>query len=231
MTTDNDAPAAGLVERIMRQIEDVMIDAEVDYPAGREAGPRVSYDDDAIRNYIFAALQAPQEAGVAVKALEWNREAPTQWQSETWKAESLVGEYDIQREKDGTFSGFAPNAGTDLFGTLEAAKAAAQADFDKRIRSALSQPVATPAPHGDYWHSINTAPEDEHVILATSGDHVGEALMLRDQDTGEQKWTWAGAPVSKFHTPLGWRPMPSPIRFAVPDDNRSGGFDGPTGAE
>ena len=94
-----------------------------------------------------------------------------------------------------------------------------------------AQPVATPAPHGDYWHSINTAPEDEHVILATSGDHVGEALMLRDQDTGEQKWTWAGGPVSKFHTPLGWRPMPSPIRFAVPDDNRSGGFDGPTGAE
>lgn len=97
--------------------------------------------------------------------------------------------------------------------------------------SALSQPVATPAPHGDYWHSINTAPEDEHVILATSGDHVGEALMLRDQDSGEQKWTWAGGPVSKFHMPLGWRPMPSPIRFEVPDDNRSGGFDGPTGAE
>lgn len=102
-----------------------------------------------------------------------------------------------------------------------------------RVRATLrqSKPQALPDGYGDYWHSIDTAPEDEHVILATSGDHVGEALMLIDEDTGRQKWTWASGPVSKFHEPLGWRPMPSPIRAPVPSDNRPGGFDGPTGAE
>lgn len=72
-----------------------------------------------------------------MKALEWDREAPTEWKPETWKAQSLVGECDIQREKDGRFSGFAPNAGTDLFGTLDEAKAAAQAGYSARILSAL----------------------------------------------------------------------------------------------
>ncbi|GGE36549.1 hypothetical protein GCM10007276_12550 [Agaricicola taiwanensis] len=84
---------------------------------------------------------------------------------------------------------------------------------------------------GQMWRSIDTAPEDEHVILATTGDHVGEALMLIDKDTGQQKWTWAGGPVSKFHIPLGWQPMPSAITKPVPSDNRAGGFDGPTGAD
>ena len=81
-----------------------------------------------------------------------------------------------------------------------------------------------------YWKSIASAPEDEHVILCTSGGHVGEALMLLDEDTGRQKWTWACGPVSKFHQPLGWQPMPSAI-FHLVDDDRDGGFDGPTGAD
>ena len=72
-----------------------------------------------------------------VKALEWDRESPTEWKPETWKAESIFGEYDIQREKDGTFSGFAPNVGTNIFGTLAEAKAGAKADYDARILSAL----------------------------------------------------------------------------------------------
>ena len=59
------------------------------------------------------------------------------------------------------------------------------------------------------WLPVDTAPEDQHVILATTGGHVGEALMLRDEDTGQQKWTWALGPVHPNHTPLGWQPMPS----------------------
>lgn len=58
------------------------------------------------------------------------------------------------------------------------------------------------------WRPIDSAPEDEHVILATSGGHVGEALMLHDEDTGQQKWTWALGPVHPAHIPLGWKPMP-----------------------
>jgi hypothetical protein len=93
---------------------------------------------------IIAALSpteapAPATGGmVRVKALEWDRESPTEWTPETWKAQSLVGEYDIQREKDGRFSGFAPNAGTDLFGTLNEARAAAQADYEARISASLA---------------------------------------------------------------------------------------------
>ena len=82
-----------------------------------------------------------------------------------------------------------------------------------------------------YWRSIDTAPEDEHVILATSGGHVGEAIMLIDEDTGKQKWAWAFGPVHPNHEPYGWQPMPSAIDFPVPSDLRNGGFDGPTGAE
>lgn len=85
--------------------------------------------------------------------------------------------------------------------------------------------------YGTYWRSIDTAPEDEHVVLATTGDHVGEAVMLVDEDTGKQKWTWALGPVHPSHVPLGWQPMPTAIRHPIPSDNRPGGFDGPTGAD
>jgi len=78
------------------------------------------------------------------------------------------------------------------------------------IRSAL---VASP--EQVVWLPINSAPEDEHIILCTTGGHVGEAIMLRDEDTGEQKWTWALGPVHPTHTPLGWMPMPPVIYTAV----------------
>ena len=58
------------------------------------------------------------------------------------------------------------------------------------------------------WRPTDSAPEHEHVILATSGGHVGEAIMLVDEDTGAQKWAWAIGPVHADHKPLGWKPMP-----------------------
>jgi len=78
------------------------------------------------------------------------------------------------------------------------------------IAAALSvraEPVA--------WLHINSAPEDEHVILCTTGGHVGEALMLCDEESGEQKWTWALGPVHPKHKPLGWMPMPPAINMAM----------------
>lgn len=92
--------------------------------------------------------------------------------------------------------------------------------------------VDAPARVTDYWHSVDTAPEDEWVILATSGEHVGQALMLVDEDTGQQAWSWYGGdPVHPNLKPLGWRHMPSPLFTEILPDNRPGGFDGPTGAE
>lgn len=109
--------------------------------AGLNAAIDKPLDEDDVRAILTAAFAAMPGPAVKVKPLEWDRESPTEWKPETWKAQSLVDEYDIQREKDGTFSGFAPNAGTNIFSSLEAAKAAAQADYEARIMSSL-----TPAP-------------------------------------------------------------------------------------
>lgn len=100
--------------------------------------------------------------------------------------------------------------------------------------------VRTPAPHKQVteampnwngWRSIDTAPEGQHVILATSGGHVGEAIMLIDESTGRQKWAWALGPVRSNHAPWGWMHFASPLTAPVLSDLRPEGFDGPTGAE
>lgn len=70
------------------------------------------------------------------------------------------------------------------------------------------------------WRSIDTAPEDEHVILATSGGHTGEALMLIDEDTGQRQWVWAHGPVHQKHEPWGWMPMQDPPSAPVLSDLR-----------
>ena len=90
------------------------------------------------------------------------------------------------------------------------------------------QPLSLP---GTSWRSIDTAPEDQHVILCTSGGHVGEAIMLIDEDTGQQKWAWALGPLHPNHIPYGWQPLPDALNAPVASDLRPDGFDGPTGAE
>ena len=47
---------------IERLIEDAMIDAEVDYPAGSDAGHRISWDSDSLLNGIMALIPAPAPA-------------------------------------------------------------------------------------------------------------------------------------------------------------------------
>lgn len=99
--------------------------------------------------------------------------------------------------------------------------------------SSIAERLRTPAPVPNWsgWRSIDTAPEDEHIILCTSGGHVGEAIMLIDEDTGTRKWAWAMGPVHHHHTPFGWMPLPDALQSPVASDLRPGGFDGPTGAE
>jgi len=105
--------------------------------------------------------------------------------------------------------------------------------YAKRIEAGLNVAGDLPStiPNYNGWRSIDTAPEDQHVILATVGGFVGEAIMLFDEDTGNQKWAWALGPVHPNHTPLGWMPLPDPIDAPVASDSRTDGFDGPTGAE
>lgn len=94
-----------------------------------------------------------------------------------------------------------------------------------------AEAVVEALPNWNGWRSIDTAPEDWRVILATAGGWVGEAIMLRDEDTGEQVWTWVDTGKPSLHSCYGWMPLPAPLVAPVLSDLRPGGFDGPTGAE
>ena len=54
-----------------------------------------------------------------------------------------------------------------------------------------------------------SAPEDTSVILVTTGGWIGEAHMLRNEDTGKQNWTWAhgNCDIGVRFEVLGWYPM------------------------
>ena len=93
---------------------------------------------------VIAALEEQGQASpvaqepVAIKPLEWTYEPPY------WVARVFGGFYSIERHEHGT----------ELQGTfirhlrcasVEAAKSAAQFDYEKRIRGALTIPPATPA--------------------------------------------------------------------------------------
>lgn len=102
----------------------------------------LSEPSDTERRRMHTALTAavPHMTGaVQVKPLEWRIFCSNSGNSE---AKSPMGEYIIQSETDGWVM-YLPHEQDDgtSFPTIEAAKAAAQADFEKRIRSAL---VATP---------------------------------------------------------------------------------------
>lgn len=64
------------------------------------------------------------------------------------------------------------------------------------------------------WRSVESAPEDEHILIATSGGHVGTAFWT---DEGDGKvWAWGhpqkdhGQYVHQNLTPIGWMPLPKP---------------------
>ena len=92
---------------------------------------------EAVRRAALSASPVAQEP-VAIKPLEWTSEPPY------WVARVFGGFYSIERHEHGT----------ELQGTfirhlrcasVEAAKSAAQFDYEKRIRGALTIPPATPA--------------------------------------------------------------------------------------
>jgi hypothetical protein len=85
---------------------------------------------------------APSGQAVAVKALEWV-EHETNW----WSADpkGLGFGYAVRLTDRGTTRIRMPAQHWDIFeGTVAEAKAAAQADYDRRILSALSNPPAQP---------------------------------------------------------------------------------------
>jgi hypothetical protein len=128
----------------------------------------------------------------------------------------MMGTTDMRAELSAAI-GYMRNAKIDLeTGATKATAIRTISGGIERAEAALAK-IGLRAESG--WQPIETAPEDEHVILCTTGGHVGEALMLRDEDTGKQKWTWALGPVSQFHIPLGWMPLPEAIAAALGGSN------------
>lgn len=71
----------------------------------------------------------------------------------------------------------------------------------RELRVLLS--LARQAPE---WRPIEEAPEDELVLIATRGDHVGVAYHVE-----HSWWDWEGG--RRFHPnhiPVAWQPLPSP---------------------
>lgn len=62
-----DAPQ---MDRVIEAISDVLIDADVDYPAGREAGHRIEFDDAAMRAAIMRAVATPAPSTPTPQAVE-----------------------------------------------------------------------------------------------------------------------------------------------------------------
>lgn len=96
---------------------------------------------------LLAALTRPagERPAVAVEKLEWGQHDPRR---DVWFAETPFGDYFVGNEASGVFRWkFSPAWpwSEDFYATADAAKAAAQADYERRIGSALTaEPQAVP---------------------------------------------------------------------------------------
>jgi len=185
-----------------------------------------------------------RRAHPAVKALTWipDHGVAALGPYRLFQAETPLGRFCYGTDAEGAAYWQNNKTGVFMVGDEQTARRQAEAAWTKAacaeaskfvalsaLVSAPADPATAPAWNG--WRSIDTAPEDQHVILATSGGFVGEAIMLRDEATGAQKWAWALGPVHENHRPYGWKPLPEPLFAPVLSDLRPDGFDGPTGAE
>ena len=125
-----------------------------------------------------ALYAEPQPAPfVTVKALEW-RDEPIPPSGETL-ASSVVGLYCIPHSGDRFYLRFRDAVTLGDYSTLDKAKAAAQADYENRIRSAISAQVQDVA----VWQSIETAPKDGSTFLAVMAKaYSPRATLCKFQD-------------------------------------------------
>ncbi|WP_430439040.1 hypothetical protein [Shinella sp.] len=105
---------------------------------------------EALMPFISAALSIEQTEPVKVKALEWRREAPYH------VARVFSGLYAVEAWDGGvTLSGI---PGRRDFKDIEAAKAAAQQDYETRIRSAIVGVAVEPEPVAWMYQFKTNAP-------------------------------------------------------------------------
>lgn len=61
------------------------------------------------------------------------------------------------------------------------------------------------------WLPIESAPEDDAVLIYTTSGWIDTAYYVADEDTGERIWEWFGAgKIHPKHTPTHWMPLPDP---------------------
>lgn len=105
-----------------------------------------------------AALSSPSAGtgeavagGVRVKALEWAERAADQFCRMIWQAPGIGSHYVVEERHDGHFDMWRPDVAPfgERFESKDEAKAAAQADYETRIRAALEPGPATAARGGE----------------------------------------------------------------------------------
>lgn len=115
--------------------------------------------DAAMRALTAAAPASERGEAVVVKPLEWGPGYTSG--SETFYAKTILGMWSVWEIGNGYFRGPTDHGGTPVPGGIEAAKAAAQADYEARILSALAHPpadeIAALRERVAYWQDVAEA--------------------------------------------------------------------------
>lgn len=140
---------------------------------------------------------------VQIKPLNWRKSGNQH--GHYWQGQGVMGslEYVCDVGPDGERDGFYSRLGH--FDTLEQAQAAAQADYEARIRSALLPDVSGMAKPGA-WQPIETAPKDGTIVDLLTKDGVRVTDEWWKEDDGEGFWSCL-LPDDEF---THWMPLPAP---------------------
>lgn len=66
----------------------------------------------------------------------------------------------------------------------------------------------------DQWRPIETAPEDEVILVYVEPDWVASAFYIIDDDTQERIWLWDCCNrMHENHLPVAWMPTPAPPKI------------------
>ncbi|WP_165909302.1 DUF551 domain-containing protein, partial [Shinella sp. JR1-6] len=181
---------------------------------------------EALMPFISAALSIEQTEPVKVKALEWEdllsqREDGPAEPTGDIEAATIIGEYSVCLDEDEgvletPWCAWSPVENIGHFESLEAAKAAAQQDYETRILSALVNAQAD-AYVVERWQPIDTAPRDGRVVLAyfplegLGADWCRVMPVYFSKTMQPRPWIFAGRAASSYgEGPTHWQPLPAP---------------------
>lgn len=159
--------------------------------------------------------------GVKAKPLEWNEYTDERGDPDRWDAETLAGTfYGIALLVDGFSIEYDYTAVAKGLDDLEAAKAAAQADYEARIKSALVEPPSAPhqgahqAAHAEKEKTNDTVQDgrsDHSVGMHSSGrrrfDEGESALRLHDRENHQAEQQ---SEIAEPRPEVVWRNGPPP---------------------